>query len=110
MHPQTEALRHILPAGSQSDPIKGIRVRLALLLCLQTLAKSDCRALHPHWSLIFPVQSPLQPRPLSPTVVTAMLFDPSPKVRILRAHRPPFVGWLAPVSVTMCRATSTFVS
>lgn len=76
---------HPSPLAGGADPIKGVRVRLALLLCLQTMAKSDCRALQPHWPLIFPSQAPLQPRPLSPTVATALLFDPSPKVRSMAA-------------------------
>jgi hypothetical protein len=63
------------------DPIRGQRVRVALLQLLQALVRVDPKALHPYWPALLPSQSPVAPRPLSPHLVTVLLFDPSDKVR-----------------------------
>ncbi|KAL6763977.1 hypothetical protein V8C86DRAFT_17851 [Haematococcus lacustris] len=71
--------------GVGSDRFNSSRVRLALLSVLQAMAKGDSRALHPHWTSLLPVQQPLQPRPLTPHLITVLLHDPQPKVRSLAA-------------------------
>ena len=60
--------------------LKSSRVRSAVLVLLQAMAKADPRALHVHWTTLLPVQHPLQPRPLSPHLVTMLLHDPAPRV------------------------------
>ncbi len=45
------------------------------------MAKTDSRALHAYWTLLLPVQQPLQPRPLVPHLITVLVHDPVPKVR-----------------------------
>lgn len=67
-------------SSSESDPIKAARVRTALLQLLQTLIQMDPRALHPYWTALLPSQAPLQASPLSPHLVTMLLFDPVDKV------------------------------
>jgi hypothetical protein len=63
------------------DPIKAVRVRAALLQLLQVLVQADPKALHPYWSALLPSQAPLQQTPLSPHLLTMLLYDPSDKVR-----------------------------
>ncbi len=74
--------------------LRSSKVRLAVLQCLQTMAKSDSKALHTHWTSLMPVQHPLTPRPLQPTLVTMLLFDPVPKVRAhLEGRRMQRIGY-----------------
>lgn len=63
------------------DRFRSSRVRVAVLSCIQAMAKSDPRAMHSHWSALLPLQNPLQPRPLTPNLITVLLFDPLTKVR-----------------------------
>ncbi len=79
------------------------RVRLSALLCLQSMAKSDSRAMQPHWTALLPVQQPLQPRPLAPHLVTVLLWDPVQKVR--EAPRP----WPVTLRVRCRQARDTVV-
>jgi hypothetical protein len=62
------------------DPINAVRVRSALLQLLQVLIQADPRALHPYWAALLPGQAPLQRSPLSPHLLTVLLYDPSDKV------------------------------
>jgi hypothetical protein len=57
-------------------------VRSALLQLLQVLIQTDPKALTPYWSALLPTQAALQPAPLSPHLLTMLLFDPSDKVRL----------------------------
>lgn len=68
-------------SAAGADRFKSSRVRVGVLTCLQVMAKSDSRALHQHWTSLLPTQAPLQPQPLSPSLVTMLLYDPLPKVR-----------------------------
>jgi hypothetical protein len=68
------------------DPIKAVRVRSALLQLLQVCVQADPKALHPYWAALLPSQAPLQPVPLSPHLVTILLYDPSDKVCWLSCH------------------------
>jgi uncharacterized membrane protein YgcG len=65
----------------QQDPIRSYRVRVALLQLLQALAQADAKLLHPYLAALLPSQQPLQPRPLSPHLLTVLLYDPCNKVR-----------------------------
>jgi hypothetical protein len=65
----------------QQDPIRAYRVRVALMQLLQSLAQADAKLLHPYLSALLPSQQPLQPRPLSPHLLTVLLYDPCNKVR-----------------------------
>ncbi|GLC35771.1 hypothetical protein PLESTB_000492500 [Pleodorina starrii] len=67
------------------DRFRSSRVRLAALSCIQAMAKSDPRAMHVHWSALLPLQAPLQQRPLTPHLITVLLYDPLIKVRLLAA-------------------------
>ncbi|KXZ56713.1 hypothetical protein GPECTOR_1g642 [Gonium pectorale] len=49
------------------------------------MAKSDPRVMHSHWTALLPVQAPLQPKPLTPHLLTVLLHDPLIKVRSLAA-------------------------
>ncbi|GFR41288.1 hypothetical protein Agub_g1803, partial [Astrephomene gubernaculifera] len=71
--------------GVVVDRFRSSRVRLAALSCIQAMARSDPRALHAHWSALLPLHSPLQPRPLTPHLLTVLLYDPLAKVRALAA-------------------------
>ncbi len=71
---------HLSALTRMNSRFRSSKVRLAVLQCLQSMAKSDSKALHSLWTSILPVQQPLQPRPLSPNLVTVLLFDPVPKV------------------------------
>jgi hypothetical protein len=62
------------------DPIKAVRVRTALLQLLQLLVQADSKALHPYWSALLPSQAPLHQSPLSPHLLTMLLYDPNDKV------------------------------
>ncbi|GLI68841.1 hypothetical protein VaNZ11_013384, partial [Volvox africanus] len=74
-------------AGSMAvvDKFRSARVRQAALTCIQAMAKGDPRAMHTHWSALLPLQNPLQPRPLTPHLITVLLYDPLTKVRALAA-------------------------
>lgn len=63
-------------AGVTVDRFRSSRVRLAALGCVMAMAKADTRALQPHWPALLPLQSPLAPRPLTPHLLTALLYDP----------------------------------
>mmetsp|Transcript_3080 Transcript_3080/g.8745 ORF Transcript_3080/g.8745 Transcript_3080/m.8745 type:complete len:961 (+) Transcript_3080:248-3130(+) len=67
--------------ASPTDTYKSSRVRLAALNVLQTLVKSDAKAVQPYWRYLLPFSSPLQQNPYTPTLVTVLLYDPQPKVR-----------------------------
>lgn len=67
------------------DRFKSSKVRLSVLMVLQSMAKSDSRALHPYWTYILPVQQPLAQRPLSPHLITLLLYDPVQRVRSMAA-------------------------
>ncbi|GAX75458.1 hypothetical protein CEUSTIGMA_g2901.t1 [Chlamydomonas eustigma] len=72
-------------AASLDDRFKSSKVRLGVLQCLQTMAKSDSRALHPHWTSLLPTHQPLLPRPAAVHLITMLLYDPIPKVRSMAA-------------------------
>ncbi len=61
-------------------------MRLGVLQLLQTLAKSDARALHAQWSSVLPAANPLAPRPLNPHLLVLLLHDPMPKVCVRRVE------------------------
>jgi hypothetical protein len=67
------------------DPIRAVRVRVALLQLLQSLVRVDPAALHPYWAALLPSQAPLALRPWSPHLVTVLLHDHSDRVRLVRA-------------------------
>ncbi|PNH12673.1 HEAT repeat-containing protein 6 [Tetrabaena socialis] len=71
--------------GGAVDRFRSSRVRLAALSCVQEMVKGDPRALQPHWAALLPLQSPLQLRPLTPHLLTVLLYDPLIKVRALAA-------------------------
>lgn len=73
-------------SGRAAAPERGaaVKVRLALLLCIQSVVQADPQALHAHWATLLPVQQPLLQQPLSPHLVTVLLYDPVPKVGAAR--------------------------
>lgn len=58
------------------------KVRASALLCIQSLARVTPRRLQGYWTQLLPVQHALQPssHPHTATVVSALLYDPLPKV------------------------------
>jgi len=80
-HTHTHKLTQTQKTTHNTLRFKSSRVRLAALSCLQAMAKAEPRALHAHWTTLLPVQQPLQPRPLSPHIVTMLMHDPVSKVR-----------------------------
>ncbi|KAK9806281.1 hypothetical protein WJX72_008421 [[Myrmecia] bisecta] len=67
------------------DRFKSSRVRLAALNCLQVLAKADGKALHPHWTALLPVHTPLSNRPGTASLMDVVVNDPLAKVRATAA-------------------------
>ena len=47
---------------------------------LQSMAKQDGRLLHPLWTALFPVYTPLSIKPSMATLMDVMVTDPQPKV------------------------------
>ncbi|CAK0757758.1 hypothetical protein CVIRNUC_002567 [Coccomyxa viridis] len=67
------------------DPYRASQARLASLTCLQSMAKQDGRLLHPLWTALFPVYTPLSIKPSMATLMDVMVIDPQPKVRVAAA-------------------------
>ena len=55
---------------------------------LQVLVKADCKALHPHWTVLLPVHTPLATRAASATLVDVVVNDPLVKVRHASGQAP----------------------
>lgn len=64
------------------DRLKTWRVRLSVLLLLQSIAKADAKALHSYWTALLASQPQVQHRPQAATLAAVMLHDPVPKVRL----------------------------
>lgn len=62
------------------DRFRSLRVRLAALSIIQSMALIDRKKLHQHWLHLLPCGQPLQRTPITPHLVTAMLFDSHPQV------------------------------
>jgi hypothetical protein len=64
------------------DRLKTWRVRLSVLLLLQSIAKADAKALHSYWTSLLASQPLVQHKPQAATLACVMLHDPVPKVRL----------------------------
>lgn len=58
-------------------------VIMKLRMSAQSMAKTDGRALHPLWSAVLPVYTPLTSKPSMMTLMDVMVKDPQPKVAYL---------------------------
>ena len=52
----------------------------SILWPLQSMAKHNGRLLHPFWSTLLPVYTPLSAKPSMVTLMDVMVKDPQPKV------------------------------
>lgn len=62
------------------DRLRSSKARLAALLCLQTLARVDGKALQASWPILLPSYSVTALRPQDATLIDVLLSDPSAKV------------------------------
>jgi hypothetical protein len=68
-----------------SDRYKASKVRIEALSCVQTIARRDPKALHSQWAALLPTHGALIARPQTPNLLSPLLFDPLPKVRLAAA-------------------------
>lgn len=94
------------PAGSESESsdaesgdgvlLKAQHVRCAALECLEVLAKWDPKSLHQVWLTILPATSMLSEHVADPTLIDAIVSDPSAKVGITSLSLDLLIGLLYP--------------
>eukprot|EP00873_Tetraselmis_striata_P014002 jgi/Tetstr1/434266/TSEL_023373.t1 len=71
--------------GFVLDPHRVSRVRIAALNIIQAMVRVDIKSMQPHLRSYFPLNSPLQEHPRTPSLVTVLLYDPHAKVRLAAA-------------------------